>query len=1017
MEGTKNESLVKWSGSHPGVALEVDICQPGCSLISKDGLLHCRVVQKVLDSTRAAWMSNLVAAETPMGAEDELRRLRLREKELAKRKRTEDDKGVGEPQEDTLSGSSEDAKKKRKKKKKKDKVRVVGTKSPAALFATTALDPKPEVRRRVRRRARRLTKRRNKKESTGSSGSSSVTSDTGSSEADGARLFGEEVRVKKVWRKSPGALTLNTLEQMQPAVVTTSGQMWDLDRSSLPPIFSQYWKLALQSKMSGPLGRESQTLCFLQDLLLQGAQRSGTDLSWRTLQHRPEAGVGAAGLPSDDNSNRSTGGQQDSARGVEGKEPFKPPLGKETRVGEVIRGAKGKRQDKGQRQVKGKRRSSSSRRSQQRGSREEVEASPECGPWVRGHGSVWKPPMGLMGRNGGESAGSGMREGELVGSGGDGWELEDSGEAQQWSAAMRGDSTASPVVGEDNGPSRFPDTGGDPIFHTPPHAPTGAEGVGHFRVSPEGKSFAEMAGHFHQMFSFFRAGSDFVHSRVQCSGEVFPLPENLTVLSSQVGHLSADGVVVLQALCSALNSYYGVAGAKQGPLTVACQSALQAMGRYADDWSRLIMNMVPVNKLCRNLGGDISTLPSWAGMTPYLLEDEQVLVMSSEDIRCFFYLFEVPVSWRPFMAFNKPVPQHVVGDGVYEPHYLASRVLPMGFLNSVSVAQHVHRRIARMSLHGLQPSLGPQCELRKDRPFTVTQWVYRIYLDNFDALEQMDPLMAARVRGEVSAEVLALRGGYQHWGLPRHPKKAVQQETIAEIQGAVVDGVTGMVKPKPNKVLKYAELAWSLLQDGRASQKQLQIVCGGLVYCSMFRRPLLGMLNKVWSFVVGLSSEPPVVRKELPQSVKFELCRFLCALPLAQMNLRTPVLGGVTASDASETGGGFCVSRGLTPMGVHAAQCSVRGDMPELEDFVQVLTVGLFDGVGALRVAADVLQLPMGGHISAEVSVEGSRVLESNFPDTIAVGDVAGISENMVLGWALKILNAGVVLVGGGPPC
>ena len=91
---------------------------------------------------RAAWMNNLVAAETPMGAEDELRRLRLREKELAKRKRTEDDKGVGEPQEDTLSGSSEDAKKKRKKKKKKDKVRVVGTKSPAALFATTALDPK-----------------------------------------------------------------------------------------------------------------------------------------------------------------------------------------------------------------------------------------------------------------------------------------------------------------------------------------------------------------------------------------------------------------------------------------------------------------------------------------------------------------------------------------------------------------------------------------------------------------------------------------------------------------------------------------------------------------------------------------------------------------------------------------------------------------------------------------------------------------------------------------------------------
>ena len=292
LDGTKNESLVKWSGSHPGVALEVDICQPGCSLTSKDGLLHCQVVQKVLDSTRAAWMNNLVAAETPMGAEDGLRRLRLREKELAKRKGTEDDKGVGEPQEDTLSGSSEDAKKKRKKKKKKDKVRVVGTKSPAALFATTALDPKPEVRRRVRRRARRLTKRRNKKESTGSSGSSSVTSDTGSSEADGARLFGEEVRIKKVWRKSPGALTLNTLEQMQLAVVTTSGQMWDLDRSSLPPIFSQYWKLALQSKMSGPLDRESQTLCFLQDLLLQGKVAAACDVVTQRLKGLEQISAG-----------------------------------------------------------------------------------------------------------------------------------------------------------------------------------------------------------------------------------------------------------------------------------------------------------------------------------------------------------------------------------------------------------------------------------------------------------------------------------------------------------------------------------------------------------------------------------------------------------------------------------------------------------------------------------------------------------------------------------------------------
>jgi site-specific DNA-cytosine methylase len=59
----------------------------------------------------------------------------------------------------------------------------------------------------------------------------------------------------------------------------------------------------------------------------------------------------------------------------------------------------------------------------------------------------------------------------------------------------------------------------------------------------------------------------------------------------------------------------------------------------------------------------------------------------------------------------------------------------------------------------------------------------------------------------------------------------------------------------------------------------------------------------------------------------------------------------------------------------------------------------------------------MGGHVSAEVSVEGSRVLEANFPDTIQVGAVENIDQEMVQECAVKYSNVGVVLVGGGPPC
>jgi hypothetical protein len=106
---------------------------------------------------------------------------------------------------------------------------------------------------------------------------------------------------------------------------------------------------------------------------------------------------------------------------------------------------------------------------------------------------------------------------------------------------------------------------------------------------------------------------------------------------------------------------------------------------------------------------------------------------------------------------------------------------------------------------------------------------------------------------------------------------------------------------------------------------------------------MLGMLNAVWKFIMEFCNDPPVIKPPLPKVVRLELVRFMCAVPLAQMNLRALIRGDVTASDTSEYGGGFCTSKGLMP------------------------GVGFFDGIGALRVSADALELPVGGHVSAEV--------------------------------------------------
>lgn len=140
---------------------------------------------------------------------------------------------------------------------------------------------------------------------------------------------------------------------------------------------------------------------------------------------------------------------------------------------------------------------------------------------------------------------------------------------------------------------------------------------------------------------------------------------------------------------------------------------------------------MPVNKVCRDLTSDVGTLPTWANMTAMDLMPEEYLVASSEDIRCFFYIFKLPSSWHRYMAFNRPLPASLAGakPGKWYP---CAAVLPMGFKNSVALAQHVHRTLVGRAARDI--GLGAEHETRKDKPFPRANPLVRIYFDNFDEL-------------------------------------------------------------------------------------------------------------------------------------------------------------------------------------------------------------------------------------------------------------------------------------------
>lgn len=433
---------------------------------------------------------------------------------------------------------------------------------------------------------------------------------------------------------------------------------------------------------------------------------------------------------------------------------------------------------------------------------------------------------------------------------------------------------------------------------------------------------------------------------------------------------------------------------------------------------RLIMNLKPWNSLCSPMIGDTATLPMITNLGTMFLDQGENLCISSEDIRCFFYLFRVPQAWWRFMGFARAAPRSMVPvEFGSEDGYLVATVLPMGWLNSVAIAQHIHRRVVRLCLGSLTPPLTATNELRRDRAFSSHPHLFRVYLDNFDELLKVNKNLAESLEGTPSRVVIALREAYAEAGLPRHPKKSTQQALKAEVQGAWVDGELGTVAAKPSKVARYLALAIELLERGSASQRELQVIGGGFVYIAMFRRPLLCGLNQIWKCIVDFPESQIQKRRPIPPPVAAELARFVGLMPLAFMDLRTFYSKDVTASDASSTGGGVVISCSLSPYGVAASQSVIRGDLPEEHDFCQVLSIGLFDGIGALRVALDCLEVPVVGHVSVEKAEEAQRVVESRFPDVIKVADVELIDDNMARSWALRFPSVGLILIGAGPPC
>ena len=413
------------------------------------------------------------------------------------------------------------------------------------------------------------------------------------------------------------------------------------------------------------------------------------------------------------------------------------------------------------------------------------------------------------------------------------------------------------------------------------------------------------------------------------------------------------------------------------------------------------------------LSGCVHDLP---GITQYMsitLGEGESLSICQSDMTSAFYLFGLPIEWRPYLAFNLVVDGKSVGLKEGRKYALACGVLPMGWASAVSVMQEASQLL--LERHGL-PREGQVVRTRLLPPWLTAvlgesrgnrkAW-YHVYLDNFFAGERVP-------RNEAAWEVGALHDEAERaWnsaGVVSSAKKRIHQAEAVEELGAHLDGGTQMLGGSAERLHRLVQSTCLLLSMKRIPGKWLQVIMGRWVHILQFRRAGMAGVQVVWKVISGKklrANEYLQMRRELLYLI-FGTCLF-------HTNLGAGISEVATASDASGRGGAVGQATGLSRAGQAFTRSMASSPGGGIE--MPILVISLFNGIGGAFRAYDLVGAMPSALIAFDVSKAACRVTSRRWPHATIMGDVRKIDKKMVHSWLLKYPHVEQVDLWGGFPC
>ncbi len=367
--------------------------------------------------------------------------------------------------------------------------------------------------------------------------------------------------------------------------------------------------------------------------------------------------------------------------------------------------------------------------------------------------------------------------------------------------------------------------------------------------------------------------------------------------------------------------------------------------RKSEKEDRLIYDRRPENATMERLNW--SKLPAGACLTRLLLEPDEFLRGSGDDLRTYYYSLALPKNWVRFNSVGRRVDPKIVeefGGVPGRPYRVAMKVLGMGDTNACCIAQAVHEHV--LSSQGL---LQPHTKLVYGKPVPRGPLLEGAYLDDLLVVhrKKMDspvPLdgsfMPPMPRGDdldVVATTCAERA-YESAKLERALHKSFRCETEFKAWGASVDGVKGTVGAPLTVRRQVWTLLWRVVREGRAMKSILQRLLGYVCFCFQYRREFYALQHHIYKY---LDSMPEKKICKLPAHIVDELRSIGLHLPFCSWKMRRSFHESLLATDATPSSGG--ATRAELPIQLARAlwqHCDVKGEAVRLDRGVLESIVG-----------------------------------------------------------------------------